>query len=69
VLAPGIAAVNLKGLCPPPVNALKPGQSALFDHLFNHAPTADLLPAAVQAVDGALPVLVDGGIRRGTDGL
>lgn len=30
-------------------------------------PTAELLPAVVQAVDGALPVLVDGGIRRGTD--
>lgn len=30
-------------------------------------PTAELLPAVVQAVDGAIPVLVDGGIRRGTD--
>jgi 4-hydroxymandelate oxidase len=30
-------------------------------------PTAELLPAVVEAVDGALPVLVDGGIRRGTD--
>lgn len=29
--------------------------------------TARLLPAIVQAVDGACPVLVDGGIRRGTD--
>lgn len=29
--------------------------------------TAELLPAVVQAVNGALPVLVDGGIRRGTD--
>lgn len=29
--------------------------------------TADLLPAIVQAVQGACPVLVDGGIRRGTD--
>lgn len=29
--------------------------------------TADLLPAVVQAVGGAIPVLVDGGIRRGTD--
>ena len=29
--------------------------------------TAELLPAVVQALDGALPVLVDGGIRRGTD--
>lgn len=30
-------------------------------------PTAELLPHVVQALDGALPVLVDGGIRRGTD--
>lgn len=29
--------------------------------------TAELLPAVVQAVNGAVPVLVDGGIRRGTD--
>lgn len=29
--------------------------------------TAELLPAIVQAVQGACPVLVDGGIRRGTD--
>lgn len=30
-------------------------------------PTAHALPAVVAAVAGALPVLVDGGIRRGTD--
>jgi 4-hydroxymandelate oxidase len=30
-------------------------------------PTAELLPAIVRAVDGQAPVLVDGGIRRGTD--
>lgn len=29
--------------------------------------TIDALPAIVEAVDGAIPVLVDGGIRRGTD--
>lgn len=29
--------------------------------------TVELLPAIVQAVQGACPVLVDGGIRRGTD--
>lgn len=29
--------------------------------------TAEALPAVVEAVAGALPVLVDGGIRRGTD--
>ncbi len=31
------------------------------------APTALLLPQIVKAVDNALPVIVDGGIRRGTD--
>lgn len=30
-------------------------------------PSATALPRIAQAVDGALPVLVDGGIRRGTD--
>jgi 4-hydroxymandelate oxidase len=29
--------------------------------------TVDVLPAVVAAVDGRVPVLVDGGIRRGTD--
>jgi 4-hydroxymandelate oxidase len=29
--------------------------------------TLDVLPAVVQAVAGRVPVLVDGGIRRGTD--
>ncbi|WP_433271977.1 alpha-hydroxy acid oxidase [Actinosynnema sp. CS-041913] len=29
--------------------------------------TVDLLPAVVRAVDGRVPVLLDGGIRRGTD--
>ncbi|PPE65014.1 alpha-hydroxy acid oxidase [Caldimonas caldifontis] len=31
------------------------------------APTAQVLPAVLAAVGGRLPVLVDGGIRRGTD--
>ncbi len=31
------------------------------------AATADALPAIADAVDGALPLLVDGGIRQGTD--
>jgi isopentenyl diphosphate isomerase/L-lactate dehydrogenase-like FMN-dependent dehydrogenase len=31
------------------------------------AATADVLPEVVEAVDGRLEVLVDGGIRRGTD--
>jgi 4-hydroxymandelate oxidase len=30
-------------------------------------PSACALPAVAQALDGALPILVDGGIRRGTD--
>jgi 4-hydroxymandelate oxidase len=30
-------------------------------------PTADALPAVVRAVTGQVPVIVDGGIRRGTD--
>ena len=29
--------------------------------------SSDLLPAVVQAVNGAVPILLDGGIRRGTD--
>jgi len=30
-------------------------------------PTIDILPEVVQAVGGRIPVLVDGGFRRGTD--
>lgn len=30
-------------------------------------PTADALPGVLDAISGAIPVLVDGGIRRGTD--
>ena len=30
-------------------------------------PTIDLLPAFVTAVDGNIPILLDGGVRRGTD--
>ena len=119
-LPPGISAVNLAGLAPPPPVALQPGQSALFDGLLQHAPTwadvqwlqsithlpvllkgvlhpldaaqaaslqvaglivsnhggrtldtapatAHALPRIADAVQGALPLLVDGGIRRGTD--
>lgn len=35
--------------------------------LDGQAPSAALLPEVVQAVQGRVPVLVDGGIRRGTD--
>lgn len=119
-LPPGMAAVNLEQLPPPPRVELQPGQSAMFDALLHHAPswddvvwlqsitrlpvllkgvlhpldarqalglqlaglvvsnhggrtldtapaTATALPGIVQAVRGAMPVLVDGGIRRGTD--
>ena len=119
-LPPGISAVNLAGLAPPPRAELRPGQSALFDELLRHAPTWDdvawlqsitqlpvllkgvlhqgdarqaaalgvaglivsnhggrtldtapatahALPSIANAVHGALPLLVDGGIRRGTD--
>lgn len=119
-LPPGVRAVNLDGLPPPPVVTLGPGQSALFDGLLRHAPTWDdvawlqtqtrlpillkgvlhgddarqaarlglggvivsnhggrtldtapatahVLPRIVEALAGAMPVLVDGGIRRGTD--
>jgi isopentenyl diphosphate isomerase/L-lactate dehydrogenase-like FMN-dependent dehydrogenase len=31
------------------------------------APTCDLLPEVAEAIDGRIEVLVDGGIRRGTD--
>lgn len=119
-LPPGVSAVHLAGLKPPPAHPLGPGQSALFDGLLQHAPTWDdvqwlqsttrlpvllkgvlhpldavqaarlqvaglvvsnhggrtldtapatahALPRMADAVQGALPLLVDGGIRRGTD--
>ncbi|PZO11303.1 MAG: alpha-hydroxy-acid oxidizing enzyme [Burkholderiales bacterium] len=119
-LPAGVSAGNLAGLQEPAASALKPGQSAVFDHLMTHAPTWDdvawlrsvtrlpvllkgvvhpqdarealtcgaaglivsnhggrtldtmpatatLLPRVLQAVAGDAPVLVDGGIRRGTD--
>ena len=31
------------------------------------APTALLLPAIAKAIEGSMPIIVDGGIRRGTD--
>lgn len=120
-LPAGVCAVNLQDPAPAAPGApLRPGQSALFDGLLQHAPTwadvqwlqantrlplllkgllhpadarqaqalgvaglivsnhggrtldtapatASALAPIVQAVGGALPVLVDGGIRRGTD--
>ena len=119
-LPPGISAVNLAGLAPPPHAELHSSQSALFDDLLRHAPTWDdvawlqsitqlpvllkgvlhqgdarqaaalgvaglivsnhggrtldtapasahALPRIADALQGALLLLVDGGIRRGTD--
>ena len=119
-LPPGVRALNLDGMPPPPAVPLAAGQSALFDGLLAHAPrwedvawlqaqtrlpvllkgvlhpddarqalalglaglivsnhggrtldtvpaTAAVLPRIADAVGGALPLLVDGGIRRGTD--
>lgn len=119
-LPPGVSAVNLAGMAPPPAAAAGPGRSALFDGLLAGAPTwadvewllsitrlpvllkgvlhpedariaaslgaaglivsnhggrtldsapatARVLPRIVQAVGERLPVLVDGGIRRGTE--
>lgn len=53
--------------------AVEHGISALF--VSNHggrqldtiAPTIDLLPAIAEAVSGRVPLVLDGGIRRGTD--
>ncbi len=119
-LPPGVSAINLAGMAPPPRAALVPGQSALFDGLLTHAPTWDdvewlqtqtrlpvilkgvmhpddarqasrlkvaaiivsnhggrtldtapatavMLPRIADAVGNELPLLVDGGMRRGTD--
>lgn len=119
-LPPSVEAVNLRGMTPPAVPPLAPGQSAVFDRLMAHAPgwrdldalraatrlpvilkgvmhaddaaqavaagidglivsnhggrtldtqpaTIDVLPTIAERVGGAVPLLVDGGIRRGTD--
>jgi 4-hydroxymandelate oxidase len=119
-LPPGISAVNLAGLPPPPTLYLEAHQSRMFDGLLTNAPTWDdiewlrgatrlplllkgvmheddarlalasgvdglivsnhggrtldtapataaVLPRIRDAVGGAAPILVDGGIRRGTD--
>ena len=67
--------VLLKGITHPADAVLAAEHGAAGVIVSNHGgrtldtlpPTAELLPAVVQALDGALPVLVDGGIRRGTD--
>ncbi|MER7212780.1 alpha-hydroxy acid oxidase [Streptosporangium sp. NPDC000239] len=67
--------IVLKGVVRPAdaCRALDHGVSALF--VSNHGgrqldtlpATADLLPGIVAAVGGAVPVLLDGGVRRGVD--
>ena len=119
-LPPGVSAVNLQGMTPPPTAEVPAHGSALFDGLLHHAPTWDdiawlraqtrlpivlkgvlhaddarqalglgvqglivsnhggrtldtvlptarALPRIADAVGADMPVLVDGGIRRGTD--
>ena len=62
-LPPGISAVNLAGLAPPPRAELRPGQSALFDDLLRHAPTWDDI-AWLQSIT-RLPVLLKGVLHQG----
>jgi 4-hydroxymandelate oxidase len=67
--------VVLKGISHPEDGRLAAEQGAAAVFVSNHggrqldaAPaTIDTLPAIVDAVDGRLPIIVDGGIRRGTD--
>jgi 4-hydroxymandelate oxidase len=55
------------------LRAIEAGVAAIY--VSNHGgrqldsavPSLDALPAVVDAVDGRVPVLIDGGIRRGTD--
>ena len=55
------------------LRAIEAGVAAIY--VSNHGgrqldsavPSLDALPAVVDAVDGLVPVLIDGGIRRGTD--
>lgn len=67
--------VILKGILAPEdaVRAIEVGASGIV--VSNHGgrtldtvpATIDALPAVAEAVDGRLPVLLDGGVRRGTD--
>jgi len=69
--------VLVKGVVRPDdaIRALQNGASGII--ISNHggrqldtAPaTIDVLPRIVEAIDGQCPVLIDGGIRRGTDAL
>jgi 4-hydroxymandelate oxidase len=117
---PGVSAVNLTGMAPPPMPQVGPGESPVFKGMLDGAPTwrdvealvkasklpvvlkgivspsdaqaaidhgaaavivsnhggraldtlpatIDALPRVAAAVGGRIPVLLDGGIRRGTD--
>jgi 4-hydroxymandelate oxidase len=67
--------IVLKGILDPDdaAEALKVGASGIF--VSNHGgrnldtlpATIDVLPEIVEAVSGKLPILLDGGVRRGTD--
>ncbi len=65
----------LKGIMTPDdaMRALESGASAIVvsnhgGRVLDHCPgTAEVLPAIAKAVDGRMPVLVDGGVRSGGD--
>ncbi len=67
--------ILLKGICHPQDAALAVDHGVAGLIVSNHGgrqldsaiATLDALPAIADAVDGRLPVLVDGGVRRGTD--
>ena len=67
--------VLLKGVVTPEDAALAVAHGAAGVTVSNHGgrqldgaePTLAALPRVAEAVDGAVPVLVDGGVRRGTD--
>src|SRR3979409_2304074 len=60
-----------RGCAPPKMRGLRAGPVVVSNHggrqLDGVAATIDALPDVVDAVDGRIEVLVDGGIRRGTD--
>jgi 4-hydroxymandelate oxidase len=69
--------IVLKGIVHPDDAKLAVGHGADAVLVSNHGgrqldtvpATIDLLPAIANAVDGRIPLLLDGGIRRGTDAL
>lgn len=69
--------VIVKGVLHPDDARLAVGHGAAAVQVSNHGgrqldaaiASVDALPAVLEAVDGRVPVLLDGGIRRGTDAL